>query len=157
MSNLTAKADNFLARTPRQNPPNDLDSEVLFDRFLVSLKSNGENMSSWGEGEWYKAARKFGIDEEDIPTMMEHVAAWGVDDSQGIKSNPIDMTLDEYEEHMGDGYCVDCGKITRFGDVKMEGQNYPCPVCHASDTVMGMDSALFLGHVVQRIKRPRKQ
>jgi hypothetical protein len=81
MASLESMAADFLKRTPRQNPPDEDQDEALFNQFIVSLRSKGIDVSDWTEGDWFKAARKFGFDEEDLGSLMEQVAAWGVDDS----------------------------------------------------------------------------
>lgn len=76
---LVSEAKAFLRSNPRSNPPGD-DMETRFNEFIVSLKERGLKVSTWSEGDWFRAAREFGFDEDDLGSLMEEVAAWGVDD-----------------------------------------------------------------------------
>ena len=76
---LASEAKAFLKSQPRSNPVGD-DMEIRFNEFIVSLKERNLKMSGWSEGQWFKAAREFGFPEDEIGSLMEEVAAWGVDD-----------------------------------------------------------------------------
>lgn len=77
--NLTTQAKAFLRSNPRQNPAG-VDDETMFNEFIVSLRERNMKVSDWSEGQWFQAAREFGFDEDDLGSLMEQVAAWGVDD-----------------------------------------------------------------------------
>lgn len=76
---LASRAKNFLNTKRRANPPGE-DQDELFNEFIVSLKEKGAKTSDWTEGQWFQAAREFGYDEMELGSLMEMVAAWGVDD-----------------------------------------------------------------------------
>jgi hypothetical protein len=76
---LVQEARSFIRSNPRSNPPGD-DMDTRFNEFIVWLKERGLKMSDWSEGDWFQAAREFGFDEDDLGSLMEQVAAWGVDD-----------------------------------------------------------------------------
>lgn len=77
--NLAKQAKAFLDTKTRVNPAG-VDTDAMFNEFIVSLKEAGQKTSEWTEGEWFEAARQFGYEEMDLGTMMEVVASWGVDE-----------------------------------------------------------------------------
>lgn len=79
MATLASRAKAFLRTQRRENPVGD-DQDALFNEFIVSLKERGEKTNEWSEGQWYQAAREFGYPEMEIGSVLEMVAAWGVDE-----------------------------------------------------------------------------
>ena len=76
--NLVQDAKAFVRGHPRRNPPQD--EQTRFNEYIVTLKERGLRTSDWPEGVWFQAAREFGFEEEELGSLMEQVAAWGVDD-----------------------------------------------------------------------------
>jgi hypothetical protein len=58
------------------------------------------------------------------------------------------LTTKTYEQHVkdNDGYCVKCKKVTTFGDVEPDAEEYTCEVC-GEETVLGMEGALLLDYI----------
>jgi len=80
MATLAEQALEFARRHPRQNPPDDDDTEDLVQGFCIEKKTQGEDLSGWDEDDWRQALAALGVSDQEIPSFLEDVASWGVDD-----------------------------------------------------------------------------
>jgi len=65
-----------------------------------------------------------------------------------IKIKRMNMSENEYRSYCNndDGYCVNCGDITRFGMTEPDARRYPCDEC-GKNTVFGIEESLLCGYI----------
>lgn len=58
------------------------------------------------------------------------------------------LTTAKFEQHVrdNDGYCVKCKKVTTYGEVEPDAEEYTCDKC-GEEAVLGMESAMMLDYI----------
>lgn len=77
---LAEQALTFVRSRPRKNPPDDAEIDVRVQGFCIEKKREGADLSTWDEDDWRDALRALGVEEFQIPSYLEDVSSWGVDD-----------------------------------------------------------------------------
>lgn len=77
---LADEAFEYVRRTPRRNPPDDVDVSFRVQGFCIDKKMRGDDLGDNSESEWRDALEVLGVEEDALPMYMEDVASWSVDD-----------------------------------------------------------------------------